>query len=123
VSEAIDKAIAILEAGRGDALKALDALSVNRLGAAVKELRALSRRHWNPVYNTDPVQRACGDLPEGWEIEISLELGSGSVYLIDPTGERIDIEHGGECFDWAIHEAIDAAIASLTKPADGEINA
>jgi hypothetical protein len=118
VSNAIEKAIAILEAGRCDALKALDALSVNRLEAAVKELRALSRRHWNPVYNTDPVQRACAELPEGWNIEIGLERGAGWVDLRGPDGEKIDLENDVDCFDWSIHAAIDAAVATNQRGGD-----
>lgn len=68
-------------------------------------------QHWNPVYNTDPVQRACGELPEGWEIEILLENGAGCVYLIDPKGERTDFDNADK-FDWTIHDAIEAALAA-----------
>jgi hypothetical protein len=76
-----------------------------------------ARGHWNPIYNTDPVQRACGELPEGWEIEITLEQGAGCVYLIDPTGERTDIDSADK-FDWTIHEAIDAAMSQHTGEKD-----
>ncbi|MFM0243842.1 hypothetical protein [Paraburkholderia sediminicola] len=73
-------------------------------------------KHWNPVYNTDPVQRACGELPEGWEIEILLENGAGCVYLIDPRGKRTDIDNADK-FDWTIHNAIEAALADTTASA------
>jgi len=80
--------------------------------AAAEKSRA---RHWNPIYNTDPVQRACGELPEGVEIEILLENGSGTVYLVDNNwGERTILDNEDE-FDWTIHKAIDAA---LTQPAE-----
>lgn len=118
MSDAIDKAIKILEDARRDALVSLDALSVNRLGAAVKELRELSRRHWNPVYNTDPVQRACGELPEGYEIEIGLELGAGWVDLCGPDGAKIEFDDDADCFDWKIHAAIDAAVAANQRGGD-----
>jgi hypothetical protein len=78
-----------------------------------------ARSHWNPIYNTDPVQRACGELPEGWEIEITLEQGAGCVYLIDPTGERTDIDSADK-FDWTIHEAIDAALTTSQSASGGK---
>jgi hypothetical protein len=33
------------------------------------------------------------------------------VYLIDPTGERTDIDSEDK-FEWTIHEAIDAALTA-----------
>jgi hypothetical protein len=79
--------------------------------------RDAERGHWNPVYNTDPVQRACGELPEGWEIQILLERDAGCVYLIDPNGERSDIDNADK-FDWTIHEAIDAALSQQKEVRD-----
>jgi hypothetical protein len=73
-------------------------------------------QHWKPLYNTDPVQRACGELPEGWEIEILLENGAGCVYLIDPKGERTDFDNADK-FDWTIHDAIEAALAAHASSA------
>jgi hypothetical protein len=81
---------------------------------------AAKPRHWNPVYNTDPVRRACSELPEGYEIEIGLERDAGWVGLCGPDGGMIEFNDDADCFDWKIHAAIDAAIASLTKTADGE---
>lgn len=68
------------------------------------------RRHWNPVYNTNPVQRACAELPEGWEIQACMENGAGWVDVYDPTGEKLDFDSDADHFDWRIHEAIDFAI-------------
>ncbi|MBR8376505.1 hypothetical protein KDW20_12025 [Burkholderia cenocepacia] len=68
------------------------------------------RRHWNPVYNTDPVQRACTELPDGYEIEIMLERDAGTVDVCGPDGGRLDVDFDEGTFDWKIHAAIDAAI-------------
>ncbi|WP_208449984.1 hypothetical protein [Burkholderia ambifaria] len=68
------------------------------------------RRHWNPIYNTDPVQRACEELPDGYEIEIMLERGAGTVDVCGPDGGRLDSDFDEDTFDWKIHAAIDAAI-------------
>jgi hypothetical protein len=81
---------------------------------------AAKPQHWNPVYNTDPVQRACSELPLGWEIQACMEQGAGWVNLFKPNGDRVEFDADADCFDWKIHVAIDAAIASLTKTADGE---
>ncbi|MFM0218238.1 hypothetical protein [Paraburkholderia caledonica] len=89
---------------------ARDLLAVASAAPENGDGRDAERGHWNPVYNTDPVQRACGELPEGWEIEILLERGAGCVYLIDPNGERCDIDNADK-FDWTIQEAIDAALS------------
>ncbi|HKT63466.1 MAG TPA: hypothetical protein VJR91_07800 [Burkholderia sp.] len=68
------------------------------------------RRHWNPVYNTDPMQRACTELPDGYEIEIMLERDAGTVDVCGPDGGRLDSDFDEDTFDWKIHAAIDAAI-------------
>ena len=71
---------------------------------------ARERRHWNPVYNTDPLQRACTELPDGYEIEIMLERDAGTVDVCGPDGGRLDVDFDEDTFDWKIHAAIDAAI-------------
>ncbi|AOJ09641.1 hypothetical protein WS71_20225 [Burkholderia mayonis] len=66
-------------------------------------------RHWNPVYNTDPIQRACAELPEGWEINVCMERDAGGIDIYDPAGQKLDFDSDADHFDWRIHEAIDAA--------------
>ncbi|WP_186214671.1 hypothetical protein [Burkholderia gladioli] len=96
---------------------------VEELEALVKTLRAelkntahvansneRKRRHYNPIYNDDPVQRACGELPEGWEIRISLEKDAGTIDVYDSDGNNIDFQSDADHFDWRIHEAIDTAL-------------
>ncbi|HHT8903983.1 TPA: Lar family restriction alleviation protein [Burkholderia cenocepacia] len=71
---------------------------------------ARERHHWNPVYNTDPVQRACAELPEGWGINACMERDAGWVEVYGPDGEEPNFESDADHFDWRIHEAIDFAI-------------
>lgn len=115
----------------GEALTAwvLRSVAQSEPGARIEELEALvktlraelqnashvahsnegKRRHYNPVYNDDPVQRACGELPEGWEIRISLEKDAGTIDVYDSDGNNIDFQSDADHFDWRIHEAIDTA--------------
>jgi hypothetical protein len=88
-------------------LAALETLQRERNEA----VRQLNRpQHWNLVYNTDPVQRACSELPLGWEIQACMENGAGWVNLCNPRGDRIEFDCDADQFDWKIHAAIDAAI-------------
>ena len=58
------------------------------------------------------VQRACAELPEGWEIRIELERSAGTVSLVNPDGEDVDYPSDHECMASDINDAIDAAIAA-----------
>jgi hypothetical protein len=99
-----------LEQQAADALETLQ----RERDEAVAKLNA-EPKHWNPVYNTDPVQRACGELPEGFEIEIGLERDAGWVGLCGPDGAMIEFDDDADHFDWKIHAAIDAAIKSVSE--------
>ncbi|ABB11147.1 hypothetical protein [Burkholderia lata] len=98
-------------------------VNANRLISAVRcilagqpepraEVTAVNRegRHWNPVYNTDPVQRACTELPDGWGVNACMERDAGWVEVYGPNGEEPNFESDADHFDWRIHEAIDFAI-------------
>ena len=120
----IAAALAVIEADRSQTLTnehvdALDiAIKIQRGVFKLPEARAEvtdathERRHWNPVYNTDPVQRACVELPDGYEIEIMLERDAGTVDVCGPDGGRLDVDLDEDTFDWKIHAAIDAAIGA-----------
>ena len=120
----IAAALAVIEADRSQTLTnehvdALDiAIKIQRGVFKLPEARAevtdatRERRHWNPVYNTDPVQRACVELPDGYEIEIMLERDAGTVDVCGPDGGRLDVDLDEDTFDWKIHAAIDAAIGA-----------
>lgn len=55
-------------------------------------------------------QRACAELPEGWEIRIELERSAGTVILVNPDGEDVDYSSDHEYMASDINDAIDAAI-------------
>lgn len=74
------------------------------------------KRHWNPIYNTDPINRACGELPEGYIVRIELEVGAGTIDVFDRNGTNIDFCGDSDGFYAQIHEAIDEAIKDA-KPA------
>jgi len=58
------------------------------------------------------VQRACAELPEGWEIRIELERSAGTVSLVNPDGEDVDYPSDHEYMASDINDAIDSAIAA-----------
>ncbi|NTZ82244.1 hypothetical protein FCJ61_04220 [Burkholderia metallica] len=84
---------------------------------AAEHTAASAPQHWNPVYNTDPVQRACAELPDGWGVNACMERDAGWVEVYGPNGEEPDFESDASQFDWRIHEAIDFVIEAARKGA------
>ena len=70
----------------------------SRLASLDRENRARGRE----------LDRACLELPPGWEIRIDLERNAGTVYVIDPDGNESMME-SGELFSDQIGAAIDSA--------------
>ncbi|MDI1331266.1 hypothetical protein [Pseudomonas sp.] len=69
------------------------------------------------------VQRAAGDLPDGWEILICIEKGSGSVDLVDPDGSVVEFATNDERLDYTVSDAIDHALSdagTATPKADAD---
>ena len=62
------------------------------------------------------VQRACAELPEGWEIRIELERSAGIVILVNPDGEDVDYSYDHEYMASDINDAIDAALLLPDNP-------
>lgn len=64
------------------------------------------------------IQRAAGELPDGFNVEISVERGSGSVTILNPDGQltAMDVDSDNRLAA-EIHAAIDAAIS---RAAGGE---
>jgi hypothetical protein len=54
---------------------------IERLRAEVAALKA------QPDPLNDAVEEACGEMPEGWSVGITLERGAATVYVFDPEGE------------------------------------
>lgn len=65
------------------------------------------------------IQRAAGELPIGYNIEIDVENGAGTVSLIDDEGNRTDIDTD-EYLSGAISDAIDAAMSASNAAVDNE---
>lgn len=81
---------------------------LNALQARIAELEKKAALH-------DQIMRACGELPEGWEIVIELENGAGTVSLFDPEYREVEYPEDHESMAHAVGDAIDAA---LTWPED-----
>jgi len=62
--------------------------------------------------------RACGELPEGYEVRIELENGCGMAVWYDAEGERHVIEGEGYLSD-DVNEAVDLAIQRAAAPKGG----
>jgi hypothetical protein len=62
--------------------------------------------------------RACGELPEGYEVRIELENGCGMVAWYDERGERHVIDGEGYLSD-DVNEAVELAIQRAAAPKGG----
>jgi hypothetical protein len=60
------------------------------------------------------VERACSELPPGFDVEIVLERDAGTVRLCVPDGFSSEEHFDADTFDEQINNAIDAAIRALT---------
>lgn len=66
-----------------------------------------------PLY--EAVERACGELPNGWTIELHMERGAGWVELYDVEGVEVkDFPTNNERLDYTVGDAIDAALAQTS---------
>ncbi|KAF1009538.1 MAG: hypothetical protein GAK28_00176 [Luteibacter sp.] len=64
------------------------------------------------------IEHAAAALPEGWQITIEVERGSGSVLLYTPEGDEVDEGFGGgDHFYEEVEEAIAYACAMDTRTA------
>jgi hypothetical protein len=54
----------------------------------------------------DAVELACGELPDGWQVIINMERGAGSVDLVDPDGDSIEVHEDETSISDLVREAI-----------------
>lgn len=59
----------------------------------------------------EAIQRAAGELPEGWAIQLYIERDGGGVELIGPDGTE-DFATNNERLDYAVIDALEAAMAA-----------
>ncbi|WP_274644179.1 hypothetical protein [Pseudomonas serbica] len=62
-----------------------------------------------PLYAA--VERAAGELPEGWEIQMGIERGAGTVNLFDPDDCEVEFATNHERLDYTVIDALEAAKA------------
>lgn len=72
------------------------------------QLRAKVERYV-PLH--EAIQRAAGELPEGWEIQLCIERHGGGVDLIGPDGAE-DFATNSERLDYTVIDALEAAMAA-----------
>lgn len=60
------------------------------------------------------IQRAAGELPDGYEIGIEVERGAGSVYLSKPDYSTVGFHDMVDGLSHAITQAIDAALTTTS---------
>ena len=76
--------------------------------AEIERLRAEVGRYV-PLH--EAVQRAAGELPEGWAIQLYIERDGGGVELIGPDGTE-DFDTNNERLDYTVTDALRAAMAA-----------
>lgn len=97
--EAIDAAIAAAEAAHKQ--------------HAQPQADARDAERWSEIGKS--IERACGELPEDFKINIYLENGAGTASLLYPSGEECENFPHDDGFAGVVNAAIDAAIAATNE--------
>ena len=74
---------------------------------------ARDAERWSEIGKS--IERACGELPEDFEITIHLENGAGTVVLLYPNGEECENFPHDDGFAGVVNAATDAAIAAAKE--------
>lgn len=91
-------------------------LEVAELRQQLAEANARLEKHV-PLY--EAVNRAAGELPEGWSICLNVERFGGGVELFDQGGNQVeDFPTDNERLDYTVNDAVDAALAATAQPAE-----
>ncbi|MEQ9725219.1 hypothetical protein ABRP29_06215 [Pseudomonas sp. WHRI 8822A] len=89
---------------------------------AVERIRALLCEQLEgtvPLY--EAVERACGELPDGWSVLLNMERGSGCVELYDSNGVQIDdFPSDHERLDYTINDAIEHSLTAANSADVGQ---
>lgn len=81
---------------------------VNQLRAEAEALKK-DAEHRAPL--NEAIQRAAGELPNGWEIRLCVERDAGWVELYDPDGNDIeDFATDAERLDYTVIDALEHAL-------------
>ena len=95
-----------------DYIAAANPATILKLLTELEQAKADAARYKKEARTYQQIQRACGDLPDGWEIHICLEKDAGWVDLISPDGERTAVDTDHDDISYTIGDAIDTAIQS-----------
>lgn len=81
--------------------------------AVTDEVRRLREALESKVPLYEAVERACGELPDGWAITLQMENGAGWVELYDAEGNQVeDFPTNNERLDYTLCDAVDAALSA-----------
>lgn len=80
-----------------DRQKRIDSLEKDLNGALAESVQAVANK-------------VCGDLPDGWEINLCMENGAAWVEAIKPSGYTIDIDGGDLSLVEQINDALEQAL-------------
>lgn len=72
---------------------------------------------WHDTEVLDIYNRVCRDLPEGYDIQVYMENGSGYVTLTDPSGDNLEFPNDY----WPIDEQIESALNFALQFERGEL--
>tara|TARA_B100000929_G_scaffold291187_1_gene289049 strand:- start:1322 stop:1549 length:228 start_codon:yes stop_codon:yes gene_type:complete len=50
----------------------------------------------HPCSVNDAINTCAGELPEGWQVRLDIELHGSGMSIIDPDGNEHDFDSGGE---------------------------
>jgi len=79
--------------------------------ALLAERVAMAETQARHVPLNEALQRAAGELPQGWEIRLCVERGAGWVELYDPVGDDIgDFATNAERLDFTVIDALEHAL-------------
>lgn len=71
-----------------------------------------------PLYAA--INRACGELPEGWYIELNAERDGAWVALLNAELEVVDFPTNNERLDYTVNDAVEFALLSTRQAEEGE---
>lgn len=71
-----------------------------------------------PLYAA--INRACGELPDGWSIEVNAERDGAWVALLNAELEVVEFPTNNERLDYTVNDAVEFAILSTRQAEEGE---
>ena len=93
------------DSGDGDGLF----VTSSDYGALLAERDALKRAMDRQIPLNDAIQRAAGELPQGWEIRLCVERDAGWIELIGQDGTE-DFATDNERLDYTVIDALEHAL-------------